>query len=121
MNTELLNKTINEISPKTLVEWYNVTLSNLETIQNKLDSANDLVCLQISQMALSDDFIRDFQDKLNWSWITANHPLKENFIEEFKDFVDWDAVSQHQNLSEEFIRGHQNKVNWRWISIKQTL
>jgi hypothetical protein len=36
MNAELLNKTIDEISPKTLVEWYNLTQHTLQTIQNEL-------------------------------------------------------------------------------------
>jgi len=33
MNTELLNTTINEIATKTLVEWHNLLLANLEIIQ----------------------------------------------------------------------------------------
>ena len=32
MNIELLNKTIEEITTETLVEWYNVTQYSLETI-----------------------------------------------------------------------------------------
>jgi hypothetical protein len=36
MNIELLNKTINAITPETLVEWYNLAQYNFETIQNKL-------------------------------------------------------------------------------------
>jgi hypothetical protein len=121
MNVELLNKTINEITPETLVEWYNLTQYNFETIQNKLKSANDSVWLKISQIVLFDDFIREFKKKLNWSWISANQPLSEIFMGEFQDFVDWEAISQYQILSEEFIRDHQDKVNWRKISMKQTL
>ena len=64
MNTELLRKTLNEITPETLVEWYNLTQYNLETIQNKLEKANEFVWLQISLMAVSNDFIQDFKDKL---------------------------------------------------------
>ena len=30
MDTELLHKTLNEISPETLVEWYNLTQYNLQ-------------------------------------------------------------------------------------------
>jgi 5-methylcytosine-specific restriction endonuclease McrBC regulatory subunit McrC len=80
MNTELLRKTLNEISPETLVEWHNLAQYNLQTIQNKLENANEAAWLQISQMALSDDFIRDFKDKLIWECISANLPLNENFI-----------------------------------------
>jgi hypothetical protein len=66
---EVLNKTINEISPETLVEWYNRTQYSLHTIQNKLKSADDSVWQRIGQMALSDDFIRDFKTKLDWGLI----------------------------------------------------
>ena len=41
MNTELLNTTINEIATKTLVEWHDVILANLEIMQNKLDNTSD--------------------------------------------------------------------------------
>jgi len=61
MEVELLKKTINEISPETLVEWYNSTQYSLKTIQNKLKSAHGSVWQGINQMALSDDFIRDFK------------------------------------------------------------
>ena len=120
MNVELLNKTIDEITPETLVEWYNLTQYNLETLHNKLKKANDSVWLQISQMALSDDFIRDFKTKLNWRWISANYPLNENFMEEFQDFVDLEAVSEYHKLSEDFIREFQDKVDWKKISRHQT-
>jgi len=49
MDIKLLNKTINEITPETLVETYNLTHHNLETIQNKLKNANDYVWQQITQ------------------------------------------------------------------------
>ena len=31
-------------------------------------------------MPLSDDFIRDFQDVVDWNMISGSHPLNENFI-----------------------------------------
>lgn len=69
MDIKLLNKTINEITPETLVEWYNVAHQNLETIQNKLKNAKDYVWQQMNQMALSDDFIREFKQK----WIGVRY------------------------------------------------
>jgi len=88
MDIKLLDKTINEIALETLVEWYNLTLHNLKTIKNKLKNANDYIWQQITQMALSDDFIREFKTKVDWSWISTNVLLNENFIEEFQDFID---------------------------------
>jgi len=95
MEVELLNKTINEINPETLVEWYSSTQYSLQTIQNKLKSADDSVWQRLSQMALSDDFIRDFKTKLDWGLISSNLPLNENFILEFQDFIDWNEVSHY--------------------------
>jgi len=66
MNVELLNKTINEISPEILVEWYNWTQYDLKPIRYKLENYNESVWLQIHQKTLSNDFIRDFKKKLNW-------------------------------------------------------
>jgi hypothetical protein len=86
MEVELLNKTINEISPETLVECYNSTRYCLQTIKNELKSANVSVWQRISQMALSDDFIQDFKTKLDWGLISSNLQLNENFIREFQNF-----------------------------------
>ena len=48
---------------------------------------------------LSENFIREFQDKINWYWISANQILSENFIQEFKDKVSWIYILLYQNLS----------------------
>ena len=42
--------------------------------------------------------------------------LSEDFIREFQDKVDWDCISKYQNLSEDFIREFQDKVDWQEIS-----
>ncbi len=47
--------------------------------------------------------------------------MSEEFIEEFQDEVNWDSISIFQRLSEDFIREFQNKVNWFYISIYQIL
>jgi hypothetical protein len=39
---------------------------------------------------LSEDFIREFDDKVNWKIICENQQLSEDFIMEF---VDWDRTS----------------------------
>jgi len=93
MNVELLNKTIDEINPETLVKWYNLTQCSLRTIQNKLKSTDDSVWRGISQIVLSEDFIRDFKTKLGCGLISSNLPLNENFIRDFEDFINWEAVS----------------------------
>ena len=70
---------------------------------------------------LSEDFIREFKDKVNWDWISQYQKLSEDFIREFKNKVNWTYILKYQKLSEDFIREFKDKVNWDWISQYQKL
>ena len=60
------------------------------------------VDISINQ-SLSEDFIREFQDKVDWDWISKYQNLSEDFIREFKDKVDWYYISKYQKVSNKFI------------------
>ena len=70
---------------------------------------------------LSEDFIREFQDKVIWRNISACQKLSENFIRKFQDKVDWANIFVYQKLSENFICDFQDKVDWECISKYQKL
>ena len=70
---------------------------------------------------LSEDFIREFEDKVCWYCISTYQRLSENFIREFADKVNWNCISSYQHLSEDFIREFADKVNWYNISVHQHL
>ena len=70
---------------------------------------------------LFEEFIREFQDKVNWYYISKYQTLSENFIREFQDKVNWKVISHYQKLSENFIREFQDRVDWQVIAIHQTL
>ena len=70
---------------------------------------------------LSEDFIRKFADKVDWYYISAYQSLSEDFIREFQDRVAWDWIVKYQPLSEDFIREFKDKVNWNYISANQHL
>ena len=70
---------------------------------------------------LSENFIRKFQDTVNWDYISQYQKLSEDFIREFKDKVNWEYISEYQKLSEDFIREFQDKVNWYCIPAFQKL
>jgi len=70
---------------------------------------------------LTEDFIREFKDKVNWDWISSNQELSESFIRKFQDKVNWDWISVHQRLSESFIREFKDKVFWNELSFNQKL
>jgi len=70
---------------------------------------------------LSEEFIREFKDKVCWYDISGYQKLSEDFIREFKDKVNWHNISAYQKLSEDFIREFKDKVNWHNISESQNL
>ena len=47
---------------------------------------------------LSEDFIREFQNKVNWYLISRCQKLSEEFIREFQEKVDWIEISLNQNI-----------------------
>lgn len=64
---------------------------------------------------LSEDFIRGYQNEIPailWNKICTYKELSEDFIIEFQDKLNWYNISYFQNLSEEFIGEHQEKLNW---------
>ena len=75
----------------------------------------------VSEKPLTEEFIREFQDKVNWNFISTYQKLSEDFIREFQDKVNWKNISVYQKLSENFIRKFQDKVDWDKISRLQTL
>ena len=77
-------------------------------------------CISVYQH-LSEEFIRGFKDDVVWNLISIYQHLSEAFIREFKDRVDWDSISANQHLSEDFIREFEDKVEWECISECQHL
>jgi len=73
------------------------------------------------QRKLSEEFIREFKDKINWYSISRYQKLSQEFIREFKDKMDWYSISRYQKLSEEFIREFKDNVDWHRVSRYQKL
>ena len=53
---------------------------------------------------MSENFIREFRDHVDWKKISFRYSLSEDFIREFKNKVYWTGISFHEGLSEEFVR-----------------
>ena len=53
---------------------------------------------------LPEDFIRKFQDKVNWKEISAHRVLSEKFIKEFKHKLDLKYLLE------------KNKINWKFYN-----
>lgn len=97
----------------------------------------------VSDCPLSDNFIRRYSDKIDWTILCTNNELSlsifrefpnkidwkamskidlnPDFIEEFSEKLDWRRVSKYSILEEEFIRRFEFKVDWNRISEYQRL
>jgi len=96
-----------------LDKWKDVDITD-----KYLDSLN---WQYISTRKLSEEFIREFADKVIWYYISQYQILSEDFIREFKDRVNWEYISSYQKLSEAFIGEFKDKVSWYYISSNQML
>ena len=81
----------------------------------------DWSLVSVYMIRYSENLIRKFQDKVDWSEISRYQTLSEPFIREFQDRVDWNQISRYQKLSEAFIHRYRYKVNWNRISEYQVL
>ena len=85
-----------------------------------IDKNTDWYYISICQK-LSEEFIKEFQDKVYWNYISQYQKLSEEFIKEFQDNVDWNCISIYQKLSEEFIKEFNLSIpdnNWLYISLE---
>jgi len=100
----------NELGNRELIAWI-----KSKTFEHEKDFK------ALSKKKLSEDFIREFEDKVNWYRISKYQVLSESFIREFEDRVNWKEISEYQVLSESFIREFEDRVNWERISKYQKL
>ena len=119
------NKTLkraNEILGANYDNWARLSLceSLTEDFIQEFKDKVDWICIS-RYPHLSEDFIRKFADRVDWYYISAYQYLSENFIREFADRVAWDWIVKYQPLSEDFIREFRYKLNWSYISAYQHL
>ena len=103
------------------INWNVISCKSLsENFILEFQNEVDWYSISTSQK-LSEDFIREFQNEVYWYNISMHQKLSENFIREFKDRVNWTNISKFQFLSENFIREFKNEVDWFKISRCQKL
>lgn len=68
---------------------------------------------QISQyVKLSENFMRNYKNDLDWNRLSAHQIMSESFIIEFEHLINWDIISNKQTLSTNFISIYKDKINW---------
>src|SRR5574344_179490 len=120
---EFLNKELNaNYESIDEVDWFWISKYKKLSENFIREFQNKVYWNRISEFQkLSENFIREFQNKVDWVYISKYQKLSEDFIREFQNKVYWGCISTYQKLSEDFIREFQDKVNWVCISIYQKL
>ena len=109
-------KSLFDVNWTYISEFQKLSEEFIREFQDKIDWYN----ISIYQK-LSENFIREFQDKVDWFYISKYQKLSEEFIREFQDKIDWYNIFKYQKLSENFIREFQDKVDWDFVSKYQNL
>lgn len=110
-------ESIDDINVIDILEDYKSNLSE-EFIERLLPVVDDIynIWFDIFEYCkLSENFIRKYveqYDKDIWSVISRYQTLSEDFINEFKDKVNWYDISGEQKFSEEFALKFHNKLYW---------
>ena len=78
----------------------------------------------LKHYTLSETFMREYADMLDWGVIFYYRKLQPSLIEEFSHKADdkcWKFISEKQTLPEPFIRKYHDKLDWKIISNRQKL
>ncbi len=67
---------------------------------------------QISKtQALSEDFIRKYQDKLDWKFISRYQKLSEDLLNDFEALLHWPYIEKYQSLSPKLRRQFAHRLS----------
>ena len=77
--------------------------------------------LLTKNVELSEEFIHEFKDDINWVYICIYQTISERFIEEHKSYIHWIYISKHQRLTQHFIHKYRDVLNWDLICTYQRL
>jgi hypothetical protein len=92
----------------------------------KIANNHNITITKNSNGEFTKEFIEEFQNKVNWYYISCYQQLSEKFIEEFQNKIFWFNICYNRILSEKFIEKFQDKINlnlgnWCYISCYQKL
>lgn len=66
----------------------------------------------ISALNLSEEFIRDHIDKINWSVISQVREYSLEFYDTWSEHIDWESVSRVKNLSSKLVEKYADELSW---------
>ena len=74
-----------------------------------------------SKQKLSENFIREFRNDVDWSGISFNQVLSEAFIIEFQDRVNWVGISSNQVITIGLIEKFKHLLDMNWVSYRHCI
>lgn len=100
VSEEFIRKHLDYLDFRNIINYGHVSEQFLrENIDNIKFNWQD-VCLH---QKLSEDFIREFKDKVDWNVISFYQKMSNKFILEFKDYLDWKSMRHNENLQKSTI------------------
>lgn len=60
----------------------------------------------------SEDFIRDYDDKVDWTRVSCDMKLSSDFIRDYADKLDWYLVSYYQVLTDDLVDEFEDRIEW---------
>jgi hypothetical protein len=114
LNEDIINKHYKIITHKHKYSLYEHQTLSEEFLRDHID---DLEWGAVSQyQKLSEEFIFEFADKIKFGNVSYAQTLSENVIRKFQDRISWANISKQQILSEDFMREFEDNLNWSYIS-----
>lgn len=101
-----------------LFYYQNISPELFEYLNNKyIILPSSLIAYIVkNQNNITKEFIEKYNKNIDWTILCDQyHRLTEPFMREFHEYLDWNKISKAQKLSEKFIEDFQNKVNWKYI------
>lgn len=110
---------------KDKIDWQRYFYNHTPT-QKFVEEFRDVIPLStvIYKVKMTEDFIRRYRIELEkyysfWSSICETQDLSEEFIEEFADKVNWKVISYRQKLSRRMIEKYADKLDWKYMIANQ--
>ena len=98
-----------------IVEYQVLSINTIRTFQSELGENDNELWEHLSEyQEFSEEILREFKNKVYWPAVT-NLNLSENFIREFRDYIDWEQMSLKRDLSHEFILEFKHRFNWEYM------
>lgn len=72
-----------------------------------------------SNVYLSETIMDEFKDRINWVLISGNKLLEPWEVDKYRDLLDWNRLTRWQKLTEEQLYKYSHLINWEYINCQK--